>query len=73
MVRFGETVEIKASITELTNARMYVKYEVRDVKTNELRTTGETRHCFWDSERKRPVSLKKVLPELCALFKSTME
>ncbi|MCL2697412.1 MAG: acyl-CoA thioesterase [Oscillospiraceae bacterium] len=72
MVRFGETVQIKASITALTNARMYVTYEVRDYKTGELHTTGETRHCFWDSERKRPVSLKKALPELYNLFKNTM-
>jgi acyl-CoA thioester hydrolase len=73
MVRFGETVTIKAYITELTNARMHVSYEVRDVKTDELRTTGETRHCFFDSVKKRPVSLKKALPDLYALFKSTME
>jgi acyl-CoA thioester hydrolase len=72
MVRFGDTVTVKASITELTNARMYVSYEVRDVKTGELRTTGETQHCFFDSERKRPVSLKKKLPELYELFLSTM-
>jgi acyl-CoA thioester hydrolase len=73
MVRFGETVQIAANISELTNARMYVSYEVRDVKTGELRTTGETRHCFWDSVRKRPVSLKKALPELYELFLSTMK
>jgi acyl-CoA thioester hydrolase len=73
MVRFGETVEIKAYITQLKNARMFVSYEIRDVKTGELRTTGETKHCFFDSAKKRPVPLKKALPELYELFLSTME
>ena len=73
MVRFGETVEIKAKITELKNARMSVEYQVTDIKTGELRTTGETRHCVLDSNKMRPVSLKKALPELYALFESTMD
>jgi acyl-CoA thioester hydrolase len=73
MVRFGESVAIYAKITTLTNARMTVSYEVRDSKTDELRTTGETRHCFLYGESKRPVSLKKVLPELYGLFVETME
>ena len=73
MVRFGETVTIHAKITTLTNTRMTVNYEVRDSTTDELRTTGETRHCFLDSGKKRPVSLKKALPELYALFEETME
>jgi len=72
MVRFGDTVEIRASITELKNARMSVYYEVSDVKTGELRTTGETKHCFFDSAKKRPIALKKALPELYEVFESTM-
>jgi acyl-CoA thioester hydrolase len=70
MVRFGDTVEIKVYITELKNARMSVSYEIKDVKTGDLRTTGETKHCFFDSKKKRPVPLKKVLPELYELFES---
>jgi len=73
MVRFGETVMIHAGITTLSNARMSVSYELRDSITDELRTTGETHHCFLDSEKKRPVSLKKTLPDLYAIFESTME
>jgi acyl-CoA thioester hydrolase len=73
MVRFGEAVTINAKITTLTNVRMTVSYEVRDSVTDELRTTGETRHCFLVSGKKHPVSLKKALPELYALFETTME
>ena len=68
MVRFGETVAIHMRITELKPSRMAISYEVRDSVTDELRSTGETRHCFVDSGTKRPVSLKKALPELYGLF-----
>jgi len=72
MVRFGDTVHITARITELRNARMTVEYEVRDLVTDELRTTGWTKHCFLDAKLGRPVALKKVLPELYAVFEGTM-
>jgi acyl-CoA thioester hydrolase len=72
MVRFGDIVAVHAQITQLTHTRMTVSYEVRDVETGELRTTGETRHCFFDSNKQRPVSLKKTIPELYALFEMTM-
>ncbi|MCL2633226.1 MAG: acyl-CoA thioesterase [Oscillospiraceae bacterium] len=73
MVRFGESVVIYARIVMLTNSRMTVTYEVRDSKSDVLRSIGETRHCFLDGKSKRPVSLKKVLPELNELFVRTME
>ncbi|MCL2019536.1 MAG: acyl-CoA thioesterase [Oscillospiraceae bacterium] len=72
MVRFGDVVEIQAVITELKNARMSVSYEVRDLKTGVLCATGKTSHCFIDSKKMRPVSLKKAIPELYALFESTI-
>lgn len=70
MVRFGDIVDIYMSVSELENMRMTVKYQIFDTATGELRTTGETRHCFYDNKRKRPVSLKKVIPELYELFGS---
>lgn len=73
MVRFGDTVHIKARISELRNSRMIVRYEVTDSKTGELKTTGETMHCFLDGGLKRPVALKKALPELYELFMNTIE
>jgi acyl-CoA thioester hydrolase len=72
MVRFADVVQIEARITGLKNARMSVEYRITDAKTGELRTTGETRHCFLDSGKMRPVSLKKTLPELYGLFEGTM-
>jgi acyl-CoA thioester hydrolase len=68
MVRFGDTVKILLTIPGMGQAKMTVVYRIEDAVTGELRTTGITRHCFYDREAKRPVSLKKSLPELYALL-----
>ncbi len=73
MVRFGDTVNIKVSISSITVTKMTVSYEITDAATGKLRTTGESSHCYFDSVRKRPVSLKKALPELYDLFVSLCE
>ncbi|MCL2077880.1 MAG: acyl-CoA thioesterase [Oscillospiraceae bacterium] len=72
MVRFADTVRIEARISELQNAQMTIVYEITDVKTGVLRTTGRTSHCFLEATKKRPISLKKALPELYALFEQSM-
>ena len=70
MVRFGDTVCIEMSITSLTSARMTIRYRITDAKSGVLRTEGESRHCYFDASRQRPVSLKKALPELYGLLES---
>lgn len=70
MVSFGDTVNIEVSISALTVTKMTVHYQITDAVTGKLRTTGESIHCYFDSNRKRPVSLKKVLPDLYDLFAS---
>lgn len=66
MVRFGDKVRIFCTITALTHSRMTVSYRVEDESTGELRATGHTRHCFYANGR--PVSMKKALPEMYAIF-----
>ena len=70
MVRFGDIVDIHMSVSELTPTRMTVNYEIFDALSHELRTIGKTQHFFYDNEKKRPVSLKKALPELFELLSS---
>lgn len=65
MVRFGDVVEIHIQMPLLTRLRMTVTYQVVDKKTGELKTTGETRHCFINRDG-RPVSLEKAYPEYYA-------
>jgi len=73
MVRFGETVNIQASISSLSVSKMTVQYQMTDAATGKLRTIGESTHCYYDSNKKRPVSLKKSLPELYDLLTSLCE
>lgn len=70
MVRFGDVVNIQISLSELKNASMIVNYQISDAGSGEIRTLGKTRHCFYDGVKKRPVSLKKVIPELFELLNS---
>ncbi|MFT4007855.1 MAG: acyl-CoA thioesterase [Lacrimispora sp.] len=70
MVHFGDTINIQVSISALTASKMTVRYKMTDSVTGKLRTVGESTHCYFDANKKRPVSLKKVLPELYDLFAS---
>lgn len=73
MVRFADTVAIRLFIEELGNARMTIRYEVKDANTGVLRAIGTSGHCYFDNEKKRPVSLKKSLPDLYALLSAYTE
>jgi len=68
MVRFGDAVLIKARVTEIKSSRMTVEYEITDARSARLCTVGKTSHCFLDSVKQRPVSLKKALPEVYEMF-----
>ena len=58
MVRFDDHVKIHVWVKEYNAIRMTLGYEMRDAATGELKTTGESRHCFLDTGG-RPVSLKR--------------
>ncbi len=68
MVRFNDIVQIHVCITAITPVRMTIRYEVFDTLTNKLRTTGESKHFFYDREKRYPTSLKKILPEVYEMF-----
>ena len=63
MVRFGDEVAVKIKIGKFNGIKIEMEYEIRDVATGELRTTGSSSHCFIDSEGKL-ISLKKSKPEM---------
>lgn len=70
MVRFGDTVEILCELKSIETMRMSLTYTIRDSVTGEVRTTGESQHCFFSRARQRPVSVKRELPEFYALAQS---
>lgn len=73
MTKYGDTVEITIKITELTPFKMTIQYEITDAITHDVRVVGESKHCYYDGARKRPTSLKKVLPELYDMFMDVYE
>lgn len=58
MVHFGDTVLIVPKIQAFTGVKLIISYQVIDAFTKEVRTAGESRHCFLNKDGK-PVSLKK--------------
>jgi len=67
MVRFGETVEILCKLKSIEAMRMTLSYTITDSVTGQVRTTGESGHCFFSRSRQRPVSVKRDLPEFYEL------
>ncbi|MDF2801321.1 MAG: acyl-CoA thioester hydrolase [Anaerocolumna sp.] len=57
-VRFNETVLITSTIELFNGVKMTIKYKIIDETTGELRTTGESKHCFVD-KCFRPVHMKR--------------
>ena len=73
MSRYGETVEIEATVKQFTGVKMIVEYIVRDKETQTVRSIGESKHAFLDKESYRPVSLKRKHKGLFDLFSGLLE
>lgn len=69
--RFDDVLIISPKITEFNGVRMTVFYRITEKKTGNLVLEGETKHCFTDCHLK-PVSLKKVKPEMYEIFSSAL-
>ena len=68
MVYFGDSVNIHVSLSEIKEMKMTVDYQINNAKSGVICTLGKTKHFFYDNNKKRPVSLKKTIPELYGLF-----
>ena len=72
MVKFDETVVIKITTEKYDGVRLYLNYEISNKETGQIRTLCKSGHCFLNANG-RPVSLKKVCPEIHEKFVSTLE
>ena len=68
MTHFGDTVFVLPKIEIYTGTRLTLSYKVLDTEQKILRAKGSSRHCFLSSSSGRPVSLKRLLPEIHELF-----
>ena len=71
MVHFGDIVEILPKIEKYNGVKLELSYMIRDKATQEVRTCGNSMHCFLDRDG-RPVSLKKTSPVFDTAFRSAM-
>lgn len=67
MVHYGEDVWIVPVVTEFNGVKLKLCYEVRNVKTGVLTTTGASSHCFLGRDQ-RPLRLKKEFPQVYKMF-----
>jgi len=73
MVRFGETVQVRAFIREINPVKMIVGYEITDAKSGAVRTTGHSVHCFLDHHTHELRRLNRTIPELYELFRANTQ
>ena len=66
---FGDDVEIKVEIKEFKGITLLLNYTMIKKESNEIVSTGMSKHCFADKSGK-PIILKKVFPEIDAKLKS---
>ena len=69
--KFGDTIVVKVNISEFDGIRLKMQYEITNKETRKLLGTGETKHCFTNSNM-RPVSLKKANQEFYNVFEEAM-
>lgn len=62
MTRFPETVIVSVRLARYTGVRFDLEYEIRDEKTDALRTICKSSHCFID-ESGKPISLRRKFPD----------
>ncbi len=62
MTHFPETVIVSVRLARYTGVRFDLEYEIRDEKTDALRTVCKSSHCFID-ESGKPISLRRKFPD----------
>lgn len=67
MVKYGDTVTIYPRVTEFNGIKFSVTYVIVDSVTGQLRTTGDSKHCFLNTKSK-PFRLAKEKPEVYEVF-----
>lgn len=61
--RYGDTVLVNVGVKEYSGVKIIMEYTITNKVTGEILVTGETKHCFTDTNLK-PISLKKSRPDM---------
>ena len=57
MVRYGDKVKINVFVENYTGTHFEFRYELVNLTTNQVATTGTSSHCFLSKEHQRLISL----------------
>ncbi len=68
-VTFDDIIEIKPFVKLFNGVRLTMEYVVTNKLTDDVVLTGETKHCFTDTNL-RPVNLKKFAPDFYEKFEN---
>ena len=71
--RFADDIEIYTALIKFNGARVIFRYEVYSAAEKKLLVTGESEHCFIDTQSRKPLALRRVLPEYAALLEKIQE
>ena len=61
--RYEDVILVDVRVKEYTGVKIIMEYEITNKETGELILTGESKHCFTDTNLK-PISLKKMRPDM---------
>lgn len=70
---YGELVAVHACPTFFNGARLRYRYEARDADSGAVLVTGGSEHCFIDAGTRKPLNLKRRMPEYCEILIKRME
>lgn len=73
MMKFGETAIIRMKVNKYNGVEFNVTYEICDEATGEIKTKGESKHCFLDRQTGKLLLLRHSNPEVHRLLSSCVE
>ena len=69
---FGDSIEIETKVKKYDSIKITISYVMTKVGNGEMVAIGETDLCFINIKTRRPIILKKELPEFDKLMRESM-
>ena len=71
--KYRDLAAVTVRVLSFNGVRLRYGYEIRNADTGALIVTGETGHCFIDAVTRRPLILKKYLPDYAGILMELIE
>ena len=70
---FGDSIEIETKVKKYNSIKITISYVMTNTLNKELVASGETDLCFINIKTRKPIILKKELPEFDKLMRQSIE